>query len=886
MVRTTKTILATITLSLLLPTTASVGLSGNADKASPEFHSDWFKNAERIWIGPEYWANRLQDWRISAGRLECVRSGSDRNVHLLTRQLGDGGGDFDMSVRLGALDSATAKSPGWAGFRVGAIGQWKDHRDSCRRGVGIDVGLTTDGTLFIGKLPARPAAGLPPRDDYNPPAQTVTLALDVPQAAPAGAAKANGPALAISDVELRLTARPSGKDYTLTLSAHDPVEGKELAKIARDIPAERLVGNVAIVCHSPQGGKSRQGRKPSPGGKVRFWFRDWKLAGQKFEAHDEHAFGPVLWAQYTLSRGVMKMTAQMPPMGQADSNVVRLEIRKQPAGPWTQIATAKIHPDARTATFRIPDWNDKQDIPYRAVYSLIGADGKQADHYWTGTVRRDPVDKPCIVVAAFTGNADYAFPDLQLNKHVLLHNPDLLFFSGDNIYENTGGFGLVRKPVDEAILGYLRKWYYFGWSHRELFRDRPCISIPDDHDVYQGNLWGQGGRKCPGGINTGGYSMDPRWVKVVEQTQTSSLPDPYDPTPVEQGIGVYYTELLWGRVSFAVLEDRKFKTGPEGVVPPTKGRSDHVRDPNFDPRTADVPGAKLLGDRQLKFLADWSGDWRGADFKCALSQTVFANVATLHGGGLMRLIADYDSNGWPQAGRNRALAAIRKAFGFMIGGDQHLATLVHHGIDDFNDAGWSMCTPSVVNFYPRAWVPLKPAHNFKPGMIEHTGEFLDGFGNRVTVYAHANPRPMHHEPAGIHDKMPGYGIVRFHKPSRKIDVECWPLFANPKDPKTGGQYEGWPRTITQLDNYGKTPQAWLPTIQVEGMDNPVIQIIDQADGQMLYTLRIPGRSFQPWTFKKGAYTIKVGELGTSKVQTLKNIQATKDKSTKPIKVKF
>jgi len=78
----------------------------------------------------------------------------------------------------------------------------------------------------------------------------------------------------------------------------------------------------------------------------------------------------------------------------------------------------------------------------------------------------------------------------------------------------------------------------------------------------------------------------------------------------------------------------------------------------------------------------------------------------------------------------------------------------------------------------------------------------------------------------------------------------------------------------------------LPTVQVEGMDNPVIQIIDDTDGQMLYTLRIPGQSFQPWTFKQGTYTIKVGELGTSKVQTLKDIQATKDKPTKPVKVRF
>ena len=82
----TRKTLTTIVLPVLLLATASVGLAGEAGK---EFRSAWFTDAERTWIGPEYWANRLQDWRISAGRLECVRSGQDRNVHLLTRQLGD-----------------------------------------------------------------------------------------------------------------------------------------------------------------------------------------------------------------------------------------------------------------------------------------------------------------------------------------------------------------------------------------------------------------------------------------------------------------------------------------------------------------------------------------------------------------------------------------------------------------------------------------------------------------------------------------------------------------------------------------------------------------------------------------------------------------------------
>jgi len=965
-------------------------------RGAEPFRSAWPADADRVWAGPEYWTNRLQDWRVSSGRLECTTSGGDRNCHLLTRELAPGAGTLSMSVRLGRLDEKKPTA-GWAGFRVGSIGVFRDYRDSCRRGVGLDCGVTTDGALFIGK-PKGGAGALPhrgisrkgwkihfvtneekqgghvasqaldgnpgtywhsqyvkTRGDYpyefqvdlgashdvsgfcvlprqveetgrikdyafyvssdgkawgepvaegswpnSPKLQTVRCkpttgryvrllaksgvlagrpacviaelyVLDPktanarPTAAPA---ETPADALPLDDVRLRVDVQPKDDGCQLTLAALDPKTGKELASASRAVPADSLVGNVALVCHAATGGRGGQ----NAGGNVRFWFRDWTVEGSRVTEHDDHAFGPILWAQHTLSRGVLKMTAQMPPIGKNDAQTVRLEVQK--SGKWAQVATAPIDAFARTATFRVPDWNDKADVPYRVVYAFQGS-----DHTWAGTVRKDPVDKDTIVVAAFTGNADYLFPNNTLVRDIQAQNPDLLFFSGDNIYENVGGYGTQRAPLDEAVLDYLRKWYFFGWAYADLLRDRPTISVPDDHDVYQGNLWGQGGRKCPGGINTGGYAMPAEWVKTVERTQTSNLPDPYDPTPVEQGIGVYYCDLLYGRVSFAVIEDRKFKTGPEGVVPKTKGRSDHVNDPNFDPKTADVPEARLLGDRQLKFLRAWAADWRGADFKVALSQTVFANAATLHGGGLTRLVADYDSNGWPQTGRNKALDALRRGFAFMIGGDQHLATLIHHGIDAWNDAGWSLCVPSVVNFYPRAWVPLKPAHDWKKGMIPHTGQHLDGFGNHITVYAHCNPRPMNQPdvpgeiPPGFHDKMPGYGIARFHKDTRKIDIECWPLFADPKDPKTGGQYEGWPRTIDQTDNYGREAVAWLPTLKVSGMENPVVQVIDEADGNIVYTLRIRGTTFRPKVFKAGTYTITVGEPGTKAMKTLKGVRS-------------
>lgn len=67
---------------------------------STEFKSGWHESLQRIWVGPEYWANRLQDWRVTEGRLECIMPGTNRNVHLLTRDLGARKGDFILSGNL------------------------------------------------------------------------------------------------------------------------------------------------------------------------------------------------------------------------------------------------------------------------------------------------------------------------------------------------------------------------------------------------------------------------------------------------------------------------------------------------------------------------------------------------------------------------------------------------------------------------------------------------------------------------------------------------------------------------------------------------------------------------------------------------------------------
>lgn len=576
----------------------------------------------------------------------------------------------------------------------------------------------------------------------------------------------------------------------------------------------------------------------------------------------------ICFALYTVQNNVMKLNAQLYPLMPGEDRNVRLEIRQQ--GKWKQIAETQVIEQGWTATFRVERWDSTKDVEYRVLH------GKNASY--TGTIRKDPLDKEIIVVAAFTGNSINPNHGGDISKHDIVENikklnPDLLFFSGDQVYDHNRHYAA---------------WLKFGRDFGEIIRNTPTVTIPDDHDVGQGNLWGHGGRLSTiRASHDGGYAAPLEYVKEVERAQTSHLPDPFDPTPVERGIGVYYTALTIGRVSFAIIEDRKFKTGPASVLPDMgwrPNRPDHVSVPGYDPKALDVPEARLLGERQLKFLRQWAADWQDCDMKAVLSQTAFAGGAHLHGNRDNRLLVDLDSNGWPQTGRNNALSEIRKAFALMICGDQHLGTIIHHGINDWNDSGYSLCVPSIANLYLRWWAPLEPGRNREPGMPEYLGEFLDGLGNKLTMLAVANPDPEENKDK-LTTRAAGFGVVKFNKKTRAITMECWPRNVDISDSNTK-QYPGWPRTIQQTDNYSRKAVAYLPTIEVEGMTNPVVQVIDESNGEIVYTLRINGTSFKPKVFKIEEYTVKIGRQGTGEIKTLTGIQPLAAGESDKISVKF
>ncbi len=560
------------------------------------------------------------------------------------------------------------------------------------------------------------------------------------------------------------------------------------------------------------------------------------------------------FALYTVHNDIMKMTAQLYPLREGEERTVRLEIKRDDG--WRQIAESAVIERGWTAHFRVEQWGSTKDVEYRLRH------GEAAEY--SGIIRKDPVDKDVIVVAAFTGNSIYPGHGGNIPKTDIINNltkvrPDLLFFSGDQVYDHNRHYAY---------------WLRFGRDFGELIRNTPTVTIPDDHDVGHPNLWGQGGKKALRSAgDDGGYFKPVEYVQEVERAQTSHLPDPFDPTPIERGIGVYYTSLTLGRISFAIIEDRKFKTGPDSVLPADDWRPkrpDHIAVADYDPRALDVPEAQLLGERQLAFLRQWAADWHDCEMKAVLSQTIFAGGAHLHGSRNNRLYVDLDSNGWPQTGRDKALIEMRKAFALHIAGDQHLATIIHHGVNDWNDSCYSFCVPSIANLYLRWWAPLEEGRNREPGMPKYLGEFEDGLDNKITMLAVANPDPEEN-----HDKLTtraaGFGLVKFNRKTRKITMECWPrnVDITAADVKP---YPGWPRTIDQLDNYARQPVGFLPTLAISGMVNPIVQVIDEETSEIVYTLRINGTRFRPKVFKRATYTLKVGEPGTNRVRILTNVE--------------
>lgn len=61
-----------------------------------------------------------------------------------------------------------------------------------------------------------------------------------------------------------------------------------------------------------------------------------------------------------------------------------------------------------------------------------------------------------------------------------------------------------------------------------------------------------------------------------------------------------------------------------------------------------------------------------------------------------------------------------------------------------------------------------------------------------------------------------------------------------------------------------------------GVKNPVVQIVDDANGAIVYTLRLAGQRWRPHVFAPGKYTVRISEPETRRERVVKGVIAARD----------
>jgi len=189
--------------------------------------------------------------------------------------------------------------------------------------------------------------------------------------------------------------------------------------------------------------------------------------------------------------------------------------------------------------------------------------------------------------------------------------------------------------------------------------------------------------------------------------------------------------------------------------------------------------------------------------RVVVSQTNYAKVFTdVKTGAIGK---EYDTDGWPKAPRDAAVAVFEKSGALLFTGDQHLSTVVR--LETKNGA---QSEPGVVQFCQPAagciwWRSFFPAASERLGDAPgsdppgYFGRYADGFGNVFDVMAvansgsletvrrHLNPQQHRLTPdeaaQGIGDtervhRGEGFAVLHVQPDADRITLECWPLDAD------------------------------------------------------------------------------------------------------------
>lgn len=790
---------------LLISLSSILSISVANTSPPPPTFSDFSNDGSpsRRWLGPFWWANPLWGWRLQRGAALGTCSSPARTLCALPLSMNKGGSKFSLSAvfsfRLLPRQGQSRKSntPSTVGFRIGRRGKLRDFRHALLYATSfVDGTVSTSGVVSLAGTAARKSLSLLPISATN---TTV-------------------------DIELVLTGTRFGAVVVVDLDAYVN-KGQEIEQhvhVDVVLPLSSIRGGVSLLCTGPYSHIDNEEEvddvdnaddKPSYR-QVRI--SHFQAAGELLTIRPHRRFGPIWWTQYIVSSGVLRLQVQFAPIelptldnskssstsGEATLSLLSDATKNR----WTEVRKVPLHRETWTALFVIGVSQWTTTYTQYAVTTMWNGQ----KYRWAGVIRPEPIQTTrSFRLAVFSCDRGYTFPNAELTKHVRnVVRPHMLFFAGDQIYENMGNYGAPKRTVSATAkhilyvqrLDFLYKYARFGWMWRKVLRRTPAIILPDDHDVYHPNLWGAGGIRVPRGktIEHGGYLMSGDFVSAVQRVQSGHFPTLQDVLArntrpnrtLPLGIRPLYTAVTYGGISFAVLEDRKFKAAP-------------LQFSSLRARETGKRGA-LLGTEQERFVKNWCSDRTLSSnesandvlktIRVALSQTIFGALSTHAGPQLSRHSYIYDTGAWPLRARARIVRLLSRCGALSIHGDQHLGMLAHLGVRKQHDGNIAFMVPGTANGWPRAWWPNGPFEN-------NTGSFLDQAGNPVDVIAVANPTNGSHSIPFINAENPlstafkrgsGFGLVVFDKQRRTADVS---LFHVGSRVQLSGQFDGFPKTI-------------------------------------------------------------------------------------------
>jgi hypothetical protein len=130
----------------------------------------------------------------------------------------------------------------------------------------------------------------------------------------------------------------------------------------------------------------------------------------------------------------------------------------------------------------------------------------------------------------------------------------------------------------------------------------------------------------------------------------------------------------------------------------------------------------------------------------------------------------------------------------------------------------------------------------------------------------------------------GYPFVRFDRHRQIIEYHRVTLKSNQS--KIRGDLPGWPVLVPVRHPDYERPHGYLAPVQVAGIQDPLIQVIDQDAKTSVYLERVRSHIALPRVYKDGTYTLRIGAPELGLIREIKDLTPAALANTETARISF